>query len=177
MLRKLLILSSLLLVAFALMMATTGQVEFAVDHELRLAASPAQVWEVLADVDAWPHWWPGFVAARVTPALHAGARLDLALQGDPGKKPATIETVVAERKLSWVRGGVLGSTTRTSLRLDPVDEETLISMHSAIRGPQAFLARLTSQDKFTAYQQAVLEALRLRVSPEGRPVLPSASNP
>jgi len=177
MLRKLLILGSLVLVAFALMMATTAQVEFAVEQETRLAAAPARVWTELVAVEQWPQWWPGFRAARVTPALHAGARLDLSLQGDPGKKPAIIETVVAERKLSWVRDGVLGSTTRTSLRLTPVEGETLIVMQSSIRGPQAFLARLTSQDHFGAYQQAVLDALRQRLSadaPEVAPVAPGS---
>lgn len=28
------------------------------------AAPPAAVWEVLADVDGWPQWWPGIESAR-----------------------------------------------------------------------------------------------------------------
>ncbi|KIH77108.1 Polyketide cyclase / dehydrase and lipid transport [Geoalkalibacter ferrihydriticus] len=163
MLKKILVCSALLLVAFVVMMTVTGQTEFTREDEVLLATSPAEVWTVLSAVEQWPQWWPGFEAAKVTPALQPGARLDLSLKGDPGSKPAIVETVVPGRKLSWVRDGILGSTTHTSLRLSGATGGTVFVMQSRIRGPQAFLARITSQERFSGYHQAVLKSLQLRL--------------
>jgi hypothetical protein len=163
MLKKFFFLVGIALVAFAVMMATTGQAKLTLESEALLSASTSEVWQHLVAVEDWHNWWPGVESARVTPALQAGALLDLVLKGDSSRKPARVETVTVERRLGWIRSGVLGSTTHTGLRLIPLGEETRVSMTIAIHGPQAFLARLSARDKLTAYQQAVLESLRLHL--------------
>ncbi|MDO3379112.1 SRPBCC family protein [Geoalkalibacter halelectricus] len=175
MLRKVLLCVVALLLAFAVMMATTGQAEFFLEDDLVLASSPAEVWEVLSAVEDWPRWWPGFESAKVTPALQMGARLDLVLKGDPSKRPATVETVVNGRKISWVRDGILGSTTHTSLCLDEQGGETLFVIQSRIRGPQAFLARLTARNQFADYHQALLRSLQLQLAEDAASPLPQDS--
>lgn len=164
MLRKIVTLGGVLLAAFVVMMLTTDQAEFSLESEILLPVSSAAVWERLSEVVHWPDWWPGIEAVRVTPALQSGAILDLVLAGDASRQPAVVQTVIAERRLSWVRSGVLGSTTQTSLRMSDEETHSRVVMMITIHGPQAFLARITSGDKFRAYQQAVLEALRLSLA-------------
>ena len=35
------------------------------EFSLETAASPEAVWQILADVAAWPSWNPGYIAARL----------------------------------------------------------------------------------------------------------------
>lgn len=164
MLRKIVTLGAVLLAAFVLLMLTTDQAELSLESEILLPVSSAAVWERLSAVERWSDWWPGIETARVTPALQSGAILDLVLAGDASRQPAIVQTVIAERRLSWVRSGVLGSTTQTSLRISDEETHCRVVMVITLHGPQAFLARLTARDKFKAYQQAVLEALRLSLA-------------
>lgn len=161
MLRKIVTFGGVLLAAFVVMMLTTDQAELSLESEILLPASSAAVWERVSVVEHWSDWWPGIETARVTPALQSGAILDLVLAGDASRQPAIVQTVIAERRLSWVRSGVLGSTTQTSLRMSDEETHSRVVMVITIHGPQAFLARITAKDKLKAYQQAVLEALRL----------------
>ncbi len=167
MLKKIVMVLTVILAAFGLLLATTGQSEFSVADSAVVAATPARAWPLLAGIAAWPQWWPGMVATQLTPALQPGARLDIVLQGDAERRPATVEAVVPERKLSWVRDGVLGSTTRTALLLAAVPTGTRVTLQSTIRGPQSFLARLTSRDQFSAYHRQVLEELIRQLNPGG----------
>ncbi len=50
----------------------------------RVAAPPAAVWEVLADVDGWPRWWPGIESARIQEgAAGTGARTAIVVVRSP----------------------------------------------------------------------------------------------
>jgi uncharacterized protein YndB with AHSA1/START domain len=163
MLKKLAVLLTLTLIAFGVMMATTGQSVFSVEDSIIIETPLEQTWDFLAAVSAWPQWWPGVEAARVVPRLQAGARFELTLQGDAEALPATIESIVRHKQLSWIRDGVLGSSTRTGLRLSAHQHGTEVTLSSTIRGPQAFLARLTGRQNFESYHRQVLEAMRDRL--------------
>ena len=162
MLKKLAVLLTLVLIAFGVMMATTGQSFFSVEDSIIIETPLEQTWDFLAAVSAWPQWWPGVEAARVVPGLRAGARFELILRG-VAAPPPTIESLVRHKQLSWIRDGVLGSSTRTGLRLSAHQHGTEVTLSSTIRGPQAFLARLTGRQNFESYHRQVLEAMRDRL--------------
>jgi len=161
MLKKFAVLLALVLVAFAVMMATTGQTVFSVERSTVVEAPMDQTWNLLVAFSRWHEWWPGVEEAKVTPHLHPGAQFELVLQGDANAPPATIETLVEYKHLSWIREGVLGSSTRTALQLVPLQEGTEVTLVNTIRGPQAFFVRITGRkDDFVAYQQQVLNSMQ-----------------
>ncbi len=159
MFKKLLILLIVLGVFFAALMVTTGQSRFEISDNLWLATPSDQVWKAITAIEQWPHWWPGVESAGVTPDVQAGARLSMQLRGNPTKAPATIESVVPERQLSWQRESILGSTAATKIILQSTTGRTQVTLVTSIRGPQAVLARFTGEQEFARYHQRVLEAL------------------
>lgn len=167
MLKKVVVLLAALGGAFAIMMLTTRGTSFAVGTSLAVDQAPAAVWTALTAVEQWPRWWPGMEEAKVSPGWQPGAALTVVLKGNAEKSPATVEVVTAGRELAWRRPGVLGSTTRTTVKLDPAADGTLVSLESSIVGPQAFLAKFTGREEFVRYNRMVLEGLKSRL---GAPV-------
>lgn len=163
MLKKVAVLAGLLIMGFGIMFVMTGNKTFEVENAQVIDWPAAQIWSVLTEVEKWPGWWPGVQEARLTPDWRKGATLDLVLRGMPEKKPARVETVLAEKEMVWERPGTLGSVTRTSLLLEPAPGGTRISLTSFIRGPQAFLAGFTGRDEFARYHEAVLAGLVIRL--------------
>jgi hypothetical protein len=172
MLKKVAVLAAILLIAFTVMLPATRSSRFAVETAVQISQPAAAVWGVLAAVPQWPAWWPGVAAARLSPGWQEGAALELVLQGNPERSPARITAFEPLQEMAWTRGGVLGSTTRTRVRLQPDAGGTLVRMESSIRGPQAFFARLTGRGEFEKYHQAVLAGLQRQLLP-----VPSASQP
>lgn len=163
MLKKALILAAVILLCFGIMMAATRDASFAVE-ESRLLEEPRQaIWSVLTDVNAWPEWWPGVRAAEIDPAWSGGSRLALRLEGRPERVPAIVDIYRQRDCLSWGSPGVLGSTTRTIMRLEKKPSGVLVSMENSLQGPQAFLARFTGKKTFSQYQKQVLQALQERL--------------
>lgn len=165
--KKLLILLLVFGLAFAAMMLTTGQSRFQVSDTLFIESPPDRVWEVVTEIEDWPLWWPGVEKARVTPDLQAGARFTMDLKGNPQKRPAIIEAVIPQRRLSWQREGILKSTAATTLSLQPEPGGSRMTLKTSIRGPQAFLARFTGEQQFAHYHQRVLDSLRSFLLQEG----------
>jgi uncharacterized protein YndB with AHSA1/START domain len=160
MLRKLVVLTMTLGVAFGVLLLAGRSATFVCSRSLTVAKPPDAVWSVLADVDRWPQWWPGVVSARLNSGWHVGGALELDLNGRPEREPARIEGFAPERETTWSRPGVLGSIVRTTLRIAPAAGGTEVKLESSIRGPQAVFARLTGRKAFDRYHQAVLAALR-----------------
>lgn len=160
MLKKVAVLAVFLGMAFGIMMLSTSEKTFEVENSLAIGRPASEIWPVLTDVERWQTWWPGMQKARLQPGWKEGAPLELILKGTPEKKAARVETVTAEKELTWVRCGVLKSVTRTSLRLEPVAGGTRVSLKSFIQGPQAFLAGFTGKEEFARYHEAVLAGLK-----------------
>ena len=71
--------------------------------EIEVAATPARVWQVLTDLDAYPQWNP-FIT-RAHGELRVGARLEVLIQipGESGRvfRPEVLK-VERERELRWL---------------------------------------------------------------------------
>ncbi len=134
-----------------------------VETRAEIGRPPAQIWTVLLAVQDWPDWWPGVEKAAIESSWQPGGRLTLVLKKNPERSLARITEVQRSRELAWTRQGVLGSSTFTRWRLLPTAVGTTVYLESRIRGPQAFLARLTGRKTFEKYQQMVLESLKSRL--------------
>ena len=74
-----------------------------ISHEIEIDATPAEVWNVLADVDAYPEWNPFVV--RLAGEVREGARLEARIAPPGGRAMTFRPTVVAaepERELRWL---------------------------------------------------------------------------
>ncbi len=91
-----------------------------------IAAPPAAVWELLVDLDAWPHWGPTIRRARLDAphtelALHATGTVQTSLL-------VTVPFVITEfdpgRQWAWRVAGV----PATRHRVDPVGDGARVSI-------------------------------------------------
>lgn len=74
-----------------------------ISQEIEIDATPAEVWNVLADVDAYPEWNPFVV--RLAGEVREGARLEARIAPPGGRAMTFRPTVVAaepERELRWL---------------------------------------------------------------------------
>lgn len=129
--------------------------------------SKTQVWQRLAIVEDWPRWWPGVEVARIQGPLKAGSQIDLLMRGRPETNPALLIRVVAQQELTWEREGVFGSRAGTRFVLEDAEGGCRVRVENYIRGPQAFLARMTGQEAFAQYQQKLLANLQQFLLPGG----------
>ena len=163
MLKKLVVLAIALGVCFGVMMLTTGETTFAVENDRLIEGPPDAVWATLADVPGWPFWWPGVKESRLVPDWRQGATLELILEGTPETTPAVVEAYSQGSRIVWARPGILGSMTRTTLKVGLQPEGMLVVLETSLVGPQAFMAGFTGKEKFAEYQALVLEALQRRL--------------
>lgn len=159
MLKKAATLILLLSVAFGVMLLSTRSATFIVQDSLALKEDPARVWQVLQDVGAWPRWWPGVETARLGSSWAEGEQLELVFKGNPAAGPARIDQWRVGQEIAFSRDGVLGSRAGTSLQLESQPGVVLVTVESVVRGPQAFLARFTGREAFSAYHQRLLAGL------------------
>jgi hypothetical protein len=73
------------------------------EADIEIQASPARVWEVLTDFDAYPEWNPFIVHAAGKAAV--GSRLEVRMR-PPGRRPTTFRPQVLDaepgRRLRWL---------------------------------------------------------------------------
>ncbi len=92
-------------------------------HEVEIDASPAAVWAVLTDTDAYPDWNP-FVR-RLSGELREGARIEAQIAPPNGRsmtfKP-TVLTAEPDRELRWLGRFLLPGLLdgEHSFRIEPV---------------------------------------------------------
>ncbi len=161
MLKKVTVLVVVLGVAFGLMLLTTGESHFEISRSTTLPEPQAQVWQALVSVDSWPEWWPGMERSRLNGELVPGNKISLQLKGMPTADTAIVSEVDIYKRLAWEGAGVLGSLARTSFVLAGESTGSRLTITNSIRGPQAFLARITGEDAFLDYQQSLLQSLGL----------------
>jgi uncharacterized protein YndB with AHSA1/START domain len=70
-----------------------------VDLRIEVAASPATVWRLHTDINAWTTWHPDIVAARIDGELAVGAVFDWTTAGLDIS--STVGELIPERRIAW----------------------------------------------------------------------------
>lgn len=92
-----------------------------IEHRIGVRASAEAIWDVLADIEAWPNWCSLY--SQVAGAIRIGARLELTV-ALAGQAPRQIRPVVVDwvphEQLHW-RLSMLGGLVR-SIRYFEIEE-------------------------------------------------------
>jgi hypothetical protein len=98
------------------------------------AASPGDVWRVMADVDSWPTWNPGLTAAHLDGPLVTGATGTVTLARS-GERPFTVHEVRGQSFFAY-GGKVPGGQQRFWQRLESIGGgRTRVTLGHTIDGP------------------------------------------
>ncbi|MFA1539624.1 SRPBCC family protein [Actinomadura monticuli] len=121
-------------------------------------ASPARVWDVLADLRGWETWAPGF-RLRALHAVEPGREFRWAQNGTPLRSRFAV--VAPGRELSWT--GTCLALYRAVDRLVLAEEggRTRVTVQESLTGP--LVRRLYGQRKLREGHEIRLAALKTRV--------------
>jgi carbon monoxide dehydrogenase subunit G len=137
------------------------------ETRILINASPAEVWEVLADIRNWPTWAPTVTSVTTTATdLVVGTAAEL----KQPKIPTAIWTVTSvkpERGFTWSSRSN-GVVTTAEHELHPRDSGTEVVLRITHTGAMAFLARLFGGRMTRSYLKQEAEGLKTRVE-QGRP--------
>lgn len=138
-------------------------------EEVRIVihASPADVWKVLADIQAWPAWAPTVTSVTTTATdLVVGATAQLVQP----KIPTATWTVTAarpEQGFTWTSRSS-GVVTTADHELHPKDSDTEVVLRITHAGPMAPVARLFGGRMTRSYLKQEAEGLKARVEQNAR---------
>ena len=80
---------------------TTWNTEFTID----IAASPARIWALFADVPGWPHWNPGIERIELHGPFAAGTTFEMAPPGQDAFVSTLVEVETNRRFVDVTRVG------------------------------------------------------------------------
>jgi hypothetical protein len=142
-----------------------------------IAATPEQVWAVLADLSSYPHWHPVF--RKVSGQLAEGSKLTITSTTNGRTMTARVTVVAVEpgRELQWVSKLLGMMISKRSFLLSPVGGGTSLVQAGTYRGLSAFGGRgsgrgtgrvlLNIQGALEAINQAIKEQVEARQRPPG----------
>jgi uncharacterized protein YndB with AHSA1/START domain len=106
--------------------------------EIEIAASPAAVWEVLADIESWPSWNPDVKTMALSGEVAPGSQFRWKAGGVTIE--SALEAVDPPRLIGWT-GRTIGLKARHVYRFEPRDEGTFVSTEEPYDGWAARLFR------------------------------------
>jgi hypothetical protein len=138
--------------------------------EAWIPASPAMVWAVLTDFDAYAEWNPLNISARPIGPARLGGKLDTTFVNPGGKPGATVRQTVTltsfepERALAWTGNVPLLFRGRHHFTLTPEGEGTRLLHGEDMSGLIAMsFSDAILAEKFAPYYDAVNRAVAERV--------------
>ena len=110
--------------------------------EIKIAATPQTVWEVLTDLRSWPSWNPEVKSMSLDGELAKGSVFRW--KAGPGTITSTIQSVEPPRLIAWT-GRTFGIKARHAYRLEQRDNETLVQTEESYEGLVSRVLRGTLQ--------------------------------
>lgn len=117
-----------------------------------VSASPARVWESLAEIGDWPQWWSAAEVDSPPVETAEGQRFRIALR--PHKMKHSIRLTIVEvvpRRSMTLSGKKLGMAISLKWQITGRDGGCLIKETFALGGPGMFLFRLMGQVEAMGY--------------------------
>ncbi len=124
-----------------------------VESTRRIAATPAQVWPLLADAARWPEWMPGIQGSRVLGERREGVGrrqlLEVGYAGQRGEVELEVTAWEPERRMAWLhlaeriagKQQNFAKDIRAEITLQPADGGTVVSFQSSWE-PVGMLGRM-----------------------------------
>ena len=150
---------------------------YEISSSINIAASPEDVWAVVADLANYPQWHPAFQS--VTGPLTAGSTLTIKTTSPATGNPVTLKvkvlTVEPGTELAWA-SRLLGITTITRrFLLRPADGGTELTQAGTYRGlggsrgPGGARGALKTVANIRASYMAINEAVKKQAEAESQP--------
>ncbi len=139
-------------------------------EELTIAARPAQVWEVYADVERWPEWATTFDHVRYLEGsdLQPGSRVEIRQPKLPTARWEITE-VDPGRSWTWVARGPGVRTTATHVVEGEADGTTRVRQELTQEGPLGVIAGRLSARLTRRYLAEEARGLKARVETTANP--------
>jgi hypothetical protein len=148
---------------------------YEVSTTIEIAATPGNVWAVLADLASYPKWHPMYLA--VSGQLAAGSTLTITSTHPTTGRPMTAKvkvlTVEPDTELRWV-SKLLGLTiSKRAFRLSRTADGTSLVQTGTYRGLGGGRGRAITkvigrvQDTFTAINEAIKQQAEARQGASG----------
>ena len=142
---------------------------------IEIAATPENVWAVLADLASYPKWHPAYVG--VTGQLAAGSTLTITSTSPTSDRNITAKVKVLTAdpgtELRWVSRPLGMTISKRVFRLSPTADGTLLVQTGTYRGLGGGHGRAITkvigriQDNFVAIYQAIKEQAETRQRASG----------
>ena len=142
---------------------------------IEIAATPENVWAVLADLASYPKWHPAYVG--VTGQLAAGSTLTITSTSPTSDRNITAKVKVLTAdpgtELLWVSRPLGMTISKRVFRLSPTADGTLLVQTGTYRGLGGGRGRAMTkvlgriQDTFVAINQAIKEQAEARQGAAG----------
>lgn len=112
--------------------------ERAVERSIEIEATPAEIWRVLVDFEAYPQWNPFVVHASAPDGLAVGGDLEVRVRNGGSETAFTPDVLVVDpgRELRWVGRVLLPRLLdgEHSFRLEPTATGTRFTQGEHFRG-------------------------------------------
>ena len=99
--------------------------------QIEIAAEPAIVWDVLANVERWPEWNKDVKSVDLEGPIDVGSVFRW--KTNAGTVTSTFKTLARPREIGWV-GRAHGITARHVWRLEPADGRTIVRTSESFNG-------------------------------------------
>lgn len=148
---------------------------YEVSTTIEIAATPENVWAVLADLASYPKWHPAYVG--VTGRLAAGSTLTITTTHPTSSRNMTAKVKVLTAdpgtELRWKSNLVGVTISKRTFHLSPTADGTLLVQTGTYRGLGGGRGRAITkvigriQDTFVAINQAIKEQAEARQQAPG----------
>jgi hypothetical protein len=135
------------------------------EGRIEIAASPQALWDLMADIGAWPTWNPDVKEVSVHGEIAEGTKFRW--KAGPGTITSTLRLVDRPRAMGWT-GRTFGIDAIHVWRFEPQGATTMASMEESFSGLVASLFRRRLQRQLDATTKTGLENLKA-VAEQRRP--------
>ncbi len=135
-----------------------------IQADIVIHATPSHVWQAFRQIETWPRWYPGVLAAtwQDYPPWLPQSRMHVQVRNSLRLPMDSVATVLptGDETLLWENRG-MGLVTLCRAQVWAVDQGALFMLHKAYRGPAALLLRALKERQVAMLQQGLANLKQL----------------
>ena len=113
------------------MVSVNDEAPVLVKAEIEIDADPETVWNIIADIESWPHWNPDVKSARLQGEFKPGTQF--LWKAGPAKITSLIQDVDPPHTLAWT-GKIMGINAIHVWDIQVVDDKTIVQTEESWDG-------------------------------------------